>query len=88
MGNVGGSAGAAWGDGRHGVSRAGAPGEPLRIETRSRGDVRISDTSGKAWCPGGDVNHRAFWVSFRLEVPRGVRLSLRAGNGGIRVSRR
>jgi len=46
-------------------------------------EVRI-ETGGMVRAVGpASGRRRGFWVSFRLEVPRGVRVSLQADNGGI-----
>jgi hypothetical protein len=45
----------------------------VRIETGATVQARGPETSG----------HEGYWVSFRLEVPKGVSLSLHAENGGI-----
>jgi Toastrack DUF4097 len=47
-------------------------------------EVRIeSGATVRAVGPASIGRRHGFWVSFRLEVPRGVRLSLQADNGGI-----
>jgi DUF4097 and DUF4098 domain-containing protein YvlB len=48
--------------------------------------VRI-ETSGTIRAAGPAPDHgRGFWASFRLDVPRGAELRLRADNGGLHLS--
>jgi hypothetical protein len=47
-------------------------------------EVRIeTGETVRAVGPASTGRHQGYWVSYRLEVPRGVHLSLRADNGGI-----
>jgi hypothetical protein len=47
-------------------------------------EVRIeTGETVRAVGPATTGHRRGYWVSFRLEVPRGVRLNLQADNGGI-----
>jgi hypothetical protein len=47
-------------------------------------EVRIeTGETVRAVGPAQTGRHRGYWVSFRLEVPRGVAVDLRADNGGL-----